>query len=166
MDVKALSFGIHAGYNYQFNNRMILGIEADIARSEIGGSQVAFAAEGSTGPYGDNLNRLRQFEAVQKSQIEWLSTVRGRLGYGFNDRPMVYATGGGAEYALSNSWSLKGEYLLARFNDAELQFQNARAGVMIANGFGYPVTSNTVTGRRLLSKVEIPMVKVGVNYKF
>lgn len=37
---------------------------------------------------------------------------------------------------------------------------------MIANGFGYPVTSNTVTGRRLLSKVEIPMVKVGVNYKF
>lgn len=37
---------------------------------------------------------------------------------------------------------------------------------MIANGFGYPVTSNTVTGRRLLSKVEIPTVKVGVNYKF
>jgi hemoglobin/transferrin/lactoferrin receptor protein len=151
---------------------------------------------------------------VQKSEIEWLSTVRGRLGYGFNDRPMVHATGGvafmrqnetrtqyigaktgaglfdpvnttvasfaesvsvlrtgyviggGAEYALSNSWSLKGEYLLARFDDAELQFQNARAGVMIANGFGYPVTSNTVTGRRLLSKVEIPMVKVGVNYKF
>ncbi len=214
MDVKALSFGIHAGYNYQFSNHMVLGIEADIARSEIGGSQVAFAAEGSTGPFGDNLNRLRQLEAVQKSQIEWLSTVRGRLGYGFNDRLMIYATGGvafmrqnetrtqyvgaktgtglfdpvnatvasfaesasvlrtgyviggGAEYALSNSWSLKGEYLLARFADAELQFQNARAGVMIANGYGYPVTTNTVTGRRLLSKVEIPMVKVGVNYKF
>lgn len=214
MDVKALSFGIHAGYNYQFNNRVILGIEADIVRSEIGGSQVAFAAEGSTGPYGDNLNRLRQFEAVQKSQVEWLSTVRGRLGYGFNDRLMVFATGGvafmrqnetrtqyigaktgtglfdpvnttvasfaegasalrtgyviggGAEYALSNAWSLKGEYLLARFDNAELQFQNARAGVMIANGYGYPVTSNTVTGRRRLSKVDIPMVKVGVNYRF
>jgi len=94
MFVNALSFGIHAGYNYQFSNRMILGIEADIAKSEISGSQVTYATEGSTGPYGDNLNRLRQYEAVQKSQIEWVSTVRGRLGYGFSDRLMVDATGG------------------------------------------------------------------------
>ncbi|MGD9837164.1 MAG: TonB-dependent receptor [Afipia sp.] len=214
MDIKALSFGIHAGYNYQFSNRMVLGIEADIARSDLAGSQVTYAAEGSTGPYGDNLNRLRQFEAVHKSGIEWLSTIRGRLGYGFNDRLMVYATGGvafmrqnetrtqyigaktgggafdpvnttvnsftesdsalrtgfviggGAEYALGDAWSLKGEYLLARFDDAEFQFQNARAGVMIANGYGYPVTSTTVTGRRLFSRVDVPMVKVGLSHKF
>jgi hypothetical protein len=37
MDVKALSFGIHAGYNYQFSNRMVLGIEAisRVPRSEV-----------------------------------------------------------------------------------------------------------------------------------
>lgn len=214
LDVKALSFGLHAGYNYQFSNRMIVGIEADIAKSEISGSQVTYATEGSSGLFGDNLYRLRQYEAVQRSQIEWISTVRGRLGYGVSDRLMVYATGGvafmrqnegrtqyvgaktspglfspvnttvaaftenasitrtgfaiggGAEFALGDGWSLKGEYLLARFNEAELSFPNARAGVMIANGSGYPVTSNTVTGRRLLSKIDIPMVKVGVNYRF
>lgn len=55
-----------------------------------------------------------------------------------------FVIGGGGEYALNNLWSLKGEYLLARVNDDEFQFQNARAGVMIANGYGYPVTSNTV----------------------
>jgi hemoglobin/transferrin/lactoferrin receptor protein len=214
LDVKALSFGLHAGYNYQFSNRMIVGIEADIAKSEISGSQVTYATEGSSGPFGDNLNRLRQYEAVQRSRIEWLSTVRGRLGYGISDRLMVYATGGvafmrqsedrtqyvgaksypglfspvnttvaaftenasitrtgfaiggGAEFALSDAWSLKGEYLLARFDDAEISFPNARAGVMIANGSGYPVTSSTVAGRRLLSKVDIPMIRVGVNYRF
>jgi hemoglobin/transferrin/lactoferrin receptor protein len=77
-----------------------------------------------------------------------------------------YAIGGGAEFALSYAWSLKGEYLLAHFDEAELRFSNAKAGVMIANGYNYPVTSNTVTGRRLLSKVDIPMVKVGLNYRF
>lgn len=77
-----------------------------------------------------------------------------------------FAVGGGAEYALSNAWSLKGEYLLAHFDEAELRFPSARAGVMIANGYNYPVTSNTVAGRRLLSKVDIPMVRVGLNYRF
>ncbi len=213
-NIDALSFGIQAGYDYQFSNRIVAGIEADIAKSEISGSQVTYATEGSSGPYGDNLFRLRQYEAVQKSDIGWLSTVRGRLGYGFSDRLMVYATagaaflrqsedrtqyvgakstpgafspvnttvaaftenasitrtgfaiGGGAEFALGRAWSLKGEYLLAHFDEAELKFTNARAGVMIPNGSGYPVTSDTVTGRRLISKVDIPMVRVGVNYRF
>lgn len=214
LNVNALSFGAHAGYNYQFSNRLIVGIEADIAKSEVSGSQVTYAMEGSTGPYGDNLYRLRQYEAVQKSSVEWLSTVRGRLGYGFSDRLMVYVTGGvafmrqneertqyvggktspglfspvnttsaaftesasitrtgyaiggGAEFSLGNAWSLKGEYLLAHFDEAELRFPNARTGVMIANGYNYPVTSDTVNGRRLLSKIDIPMVRVGVNYRF
>jgi hemoglobin/transferrin/lactoferrin receptor protein len=151
---------------------------------------------------------------VEKSSIPWISTVRGRLGYGFSDRLMVYATGGvafmrqneertqfvgaksaaglfspvnmtvaaftesasvtrtgfaiggGAEFALGSAWSLKGEYMLARFGEAELSFANARAGVMITNGYGYPVTSNTVTGRKLLSKVDIPMVRLGLSYRF
>jgi hypothetical protein len=37
---------------------------------------------------------------------------------------------------------------------------------MIPNRSGYPVTSTNVTGRNLVSKVDIPMIKVGVNYKF
>lgn len=214
LNVDALSFGLHAGYNHEFGNRVILGIEADIAKSEISGSQVTYAAEGSSGATGDNLFRLRQYEAVEKSSVPWISTVRGRLGYGFSDRLMVYATGGvafmrqneertqyvgaktssgfftpvnttvsaftesaavtrtgfaiggGAEFAFGGAWSLKGEYLLARFDEAEFSFADARAGVMIANGYGYPVTSNTVTGRKLLSKVDIPMVRLGLSYRF
>lgn len=77
-----------------------------------------------------------------------------------------YVLGGGGEFSLNESWSVSGEYLLARFDDTEFSFPSARTGVMIANGSGYPVTSNVVNGRKLISKVDIPMVKVGVNYRF
>ena len=214
-NIKALSFGAQAGYDYQLANRFVAGVAADIAKSTISGSQVTFANEGSTSNSNTNLFYARAFEAVQKSSIDWIATVRGRLGYAFNDRFMLYATGGvafmrqneertqhvgfktnggnadpvdssvaaftenasltrtgyvfggGGEFALSNSWSVNGEFLLARFDETAFSFPNARAGVMIPNWNNtYPVTSNTVNGRKLISKVDIPMLRVGVNYRF
>lgn len=212
-NIKALSFGIQAGYDYQFSNSIVAGVAADMAKSEISGSQVTFANEGSSLLNSSNMFYARAFEAVQKSSIDWVATVRGRLGYAFNDRLMLYVTGGaafmrqneertqyvgarsipgccspidssvtaftenasltrtgyviggGGEFALNNSWSLTGEYLLARFDEAEFSFPQARAGVMIANTT-YPVTSSVVNGRKLISKIDIPMVRVGVNYRF
>ncbi len=212
--IKAMSFGVQAGYDYQFNNRIVAGIAGDFAKSEISASQVAFANEGTTEFNSNNLFYDRAFEAVQKSSIDLVATVRGRLGYAFNDRLMLYVTGGaafmrqqeertqytgvrsipgccsaidssvvaftetaslkrtgyviggGGEYALGNSWSLSAEYLLARFDEAEFAFPNAKAGVMPTNSWGYPVTSTVTEGRKIISKVDIPMLKVGVNYRF
>ncbi|RDV03408.1 TonB-dependent receptor domain-containing protein [Undibacter mobilis] len=208
-NLDAMSFGIHAGFNHQFVNRMVVGVEADIAKTQMSGSQITYATEGATENFGSNLFRQRQYEAVQKESVQWLSTLRGRLGYAVNDRLMVYGTGGlafmrhdaertqyatvsrsftttaatfteeasrtrtgyviggGLEYALDKSWSLKGEYLLARFaEEGPMVFANAKAGVVDANNYGYPVTANTVTGRRVFSKVDIPMIRLGVNYRF
>jgi hemoglobin/transferrin/lactoferrin receptor protein len=213
-NIKALSFGVQAGYDYQFDNRIVAGIAGDIAKSEISGSQVTFANEGGTDNNSSNMFYDRAFEAVQKSGIDWVATVRGRLGYAFNDRLLLYVTGGaafmrqneertqyvgarsiagccsaidssvaaftenasltrtgyviggGGEFSLNKSWSLTGEYLLARFDEAEFSFPQARAGVMIANSSGYPLTSSVINGRKLVSKVDIPMVRIGVNYKF
>ena len=61
-DIKALSFGIQAGYDRQFSNRIVAGIAADIARSEISGSQVTFANEGSTALNNANLFYDRAFQ--------------------------------------------------------------------------------------------------------
>ena len=78
-----------------------------------------------------------------------------------------YVLGGGAEFALSDSWSLTGEYLLARFDEVAISFPKATAGVMIANNNGgYPATSDVVNGRKLISKVDIPMIKIGLSYRF
>jgi outer membrane immunogenic protein len=113
------------GANYQVG-RTVFGIEGDLAWADIHGS--AGCAAGTC-------------ETTNK----WLGTVRGRLGYAI-DRFMPYITGGaafgkveadvpgtgsasdtrfgwtvgaGAEYALSQNWSVKGEYLyvdLGSFN--------------------------------------------------
>ncbi|MDC7789430.1 TonB-dependent receptor [Rhodoplanes sp. TEM] len=93
---KGALFGIQAGWDHQFANRIVAGLEVDLAKPEIGASEVDYAREGATGPYSQNLYRTRQFEAVRVSEIDWLSTVRARLGYAVNDRLMAYATGGAA----------------------------------------------------------------------
>jgi outer membrane immunogenic protein len=102
------------GYNYQMD-QAVLGIEGDIDWADI---------NGSTG-------------GAAKTNDNWLSTVRGRLGYAA-DRFMPYVTGGlavgdiqaslpgfaggsttnvgwtaggGIEFALPGHWSAKAEYL-------------------------------------------------------
>lgn len=109
--------GITAGYNWQAN-RIVYGIEADIAATNIGGAGACFGGTCTA----DN---------------SYLGTVRGRVGYAF-DTIMPYVTGGlafgdvrttapfagvsdnnewgyavglGAEFAISGPWTAKVEYL-------------------------------------------------------
>ena len=75
-DVSGGLFGVTGGYNYQFN-QLVLGVEADIAWSGIDGTTNIACGTGCT------------------TRNNWLSTVRGRVGYAF-DRFMPYLTGGAA----------------------------------------------------------------------
>jgi high affinity Mn2+ porin len=81
--------GLQGGYNYVLPSRLLLGIEADMSfPNYLSADEVAWFR---TTPDTDIAEK-----------IEFMSTVRGRLGYAF-DHWMVYATGGFA-------WSL-GRYL-------------------------------------------------------
>lgn len=84
--VKDLLFGGQAGFNYQFDNRFVLGLEADYSRTYLSGSQDALATEGSLAA-GKNLQASTHYE------FDWTGTVRARAGYAF-DRLFVYASGG------------------------------------------------------------------------
>ena len=112
--------GGQIGYNYQFlGTQFVLGLEADIQASNI---------EGKVSIIGFGIG----------SKLDYLGTVRSRLGYAFTDRALIYATGGlaygrvktdlagllswggtntgwtagaGIEYALTPNWSIKTEYL-------------------------------------------------------
>ncbi len=77
----------HAGYNWQIN-RIVLGVEGDI-------SSPSQQRSTSYGPAG-----LGNPETLT-TQIRWLSTVRGRLGFAF-DNWLFYATGGVAIADINN----------------------------------------------------------------
>jgi high affinity Mn2+ porin len=75
-----LDGGLHFGYNEIFSSRLIVGAEADISFPDFFEDGAAF----STGtPRGDTITE----------NIDFVSTLRGRLGYASN-RWLLYGTGG------------------------------------------------------------------------
>jgi outer membrane immunogenic protein len=142
-----------AGYNYQVG-QAVFGVEGDIDWADISGTTNNGCAFGC------------------RTKDDWLSTVRGRIGYAA-DRFMPFITGGGAfgdikantlgfsgsdtragwtiggglEFALAQNWTAKAEYLyvdLGKFN----------CGVSC----GGPATNNVSFTTNL--------VRAGVNYHF
>jgi outer membrane immunogenic protein len=142
------------GYNYQAG-QAVFGLEGDIDWANINGTTNNFCPLGC------------------KTSDNWLSTVRGRLGYAA-DRFMPYVTGGaafgdikanapgfvgadndkagwtvgaGLEFAVAPNWSLKAEYLyvdLGKFNCG------VSCGLTTTNNVSF--TTN--------------LVRAGVNYRF
>ncbi|MBR0797908.1 carbohydrate porin [Bradyrhizobium jicamae] len=114
--------GFQAGYNHQFSNRVVLGVEADAT-------------------FPDALDLVRRPTTSFNTSLDYVGTVRGRIGYAFGSW-MPYVTGGfawghsavrvndaagnaisepglyhtgwtagaGAEFALSGNWTAKLEY--------------------------------------------------------
>ena len=144
--------GGQIGYNWQggfgFGQAWVFGVEADFQGADI--SDNAFGV---------------------KSQLNWFGTVRGRLGYAF-DRTLVYATGGfaygevetkvpgfsqsdtqtgyvvggGVEYKINPSWSLKGEYQFISLDASDASGAGSLAGF-----------SNT-------DRTDVHTVRLGLNY--
>jgi outer membrane immunogenic protein len=108
-DADGFTGGFQAGYNWQFSRNIVFGVEADISGTDMNGTPLGL-------PF----------------HIDYLGTARARLGYTW-DRTMVYGTGGfafsraalaglhdtdtgfaigaGLEWAYSNAWTLKAEYM-------------------------------------------------------
>jgi outer membrane immunogenic protein len=134
--------GFQAGYNYTFAPNWVAGVEADWSwtnNKSSGTTNWTLLGTSTPTPGFTILSR----------KIDWLSTVRGRVGYTVTPQILLYATGGfafanikydaiasntfnysptaslnavktgyslggGLEYALSNNWLLRGEYLFYR----------------------------------------------------
>ncbi|MFG1401719.1 outer membrane protein [Xanthobacter sediminis] len=149
--------GLQGGYNFQFANNVVVGVEADLEFADIGQSNTLVG-----GPLA---------ATITSSSVDTFGTIRGRVGYAL-DRFLPYFTGGaawantsftgpwgvtadgtrwgwtiggGAEYALTNNWTVKAEYLYLDFGDKNLGYLNTDTA-------SQGLTMNTV--------------KAGVNYKF
>ena len=156
-DLSASGFlgGVQAGYNWQVG-QFVYGVEADFQGSDVKG-------ELSIG--GPSL----------ETKVDWFGTVRARIGYTPVDRFLVYGTGGlayghekldisglggpsfsktkvgwtvgaGAEYAITNNWSLKSEYLYTDLGKTTFDLPGPGPDADV--------------------KVPFHTVRVGLNYKF
>jgi outer membrane immunogenic protein len=159
-DIGTLSGGFAggtAGYNWQTGN-LVLGVEADAAWSDIGASVTGLGGL-----------------AAASAKIRDMGTVRGRIGYAF-DQVLIYGTGGyawadnrltatalavslsdshfhsgwtagaGVEFMFAPKWSFKAEYLYRSF-ESQNYFTGVRGG--FASG-----------------TLNLNSVQVGVNYHF
>lgn len=71
--------GVHIGYDWQAGN-IVYGAILDISYADIGDEQRAFSRSPA--------------EYVISRELDYLATLRGRVGYAFNDNFLGYVTGG------------------------------------------------------------------------
>jgi outer membrane immunogenic protein len=158
--------GVTLGGNYQIG-QFVVGAETDIDWQNVRGSQVGGGC--SFIPPGGPPAVPGSCDAASN----WVGTFRGRVGLAM-DRVLLYATGGGAyanikasvsalpwsrntelgwtagagvEYAMTDNWTVKFEYLFADFQHATCPAASCFA------------TSTTVSFNE-------SMVRAGINYKF
>jgi outer membrane immunogenic protein len=97
--------GAQVGYNYQWGSSFLIGLEADLQGAGIRGSggNGGFAQDGfAIG--GGLLSVTRTSSGFNdiNAGIDWMGTVRGRVGYLFTPTMLLYGTGGlayGGAYA-------------------------------------------------------------------
>lgn len=133
--------GAQFGYNYQLKNNIVAGIETDIQASGSrgsGSSQAGWANalppnnDGGTA-YGSNLVGLNQLSVV--SGLDFLGTVRGRIGYIVKPSLLVYGTAG---FAYGGAW--------AEVSNNSLQVNNSDAASNLGRSQYAPNNSTFIGG--------------------
>jgi outer membrane immunogenic protein len=81
--------GGQAGYNWQFSNKWVAGLEADLQYADVRGSDFhqAFLLPAI---FGTGF----VFDVQTQRRLEWFGTVRGRLGFLATPDLLLYGTGG------------------------------------------------------------------------
>lgn len=172
--------GVQAGYNWQGASPFVLGFEADINALS---AQTSLTAVGTTPggtvitnftnsmdpkwiatfrgragyTFGQSLLYLTGGLAVLNSDYNQtfiaIAPVAINTVQSTNNTTAGWTVGGGWEQALSMNWSVKAEYLYARFNGVD-----ANVTAPLVAGF-----TDRVAGR---ADVDIHQARVGINYRF
>jgi len=118
--------GLYTGYNHQFSNNVVFGVDADLNFAKI---------ESKNGDYfSDSHNFV--FPWIPSSKMKWNGAARARLGYAY-DRILPYIAGGVSF----------GEYEFGvRFSSGRDIFseKSTMTGWNIGAGFEYAATDNLI----------------------
>jgi len=87
LDMASGLFGVQGGYTWQVGGGFVLGVEGDWSKTWMNGRQKAVSTEGTLATAGST-------QALTYYGIDWVSTLRGQVGYLVDDGLMIYGTGG------------------------------------------------------------------------
>lgn len=176
--------GAQVGYNWQLNRRWLVGIEADISGAKVNGSQTYNPTPAGPGgaaipPSFAIMSRDVNWLASLRGRLgltwdRWLVYATGgvawshadyfgqdsRGGGAFTDTASFSKTstgwvaGGGLEYDLTPSWTIRGEYLY--YDTAGV---SATATQVPPGGGGSVANFNW-------DRTKLHVVRLGVNYRF
>ena len=152
--------GSHAGYNLQYG-QFVLGLEGDYEWANISGNDNGIGG------------------AVDTTTLTWMASARGRLGIAWN-QVLLYGTGGyawanaryslgasgtnnqqndtikgwtaggGLEWMLSSSWSVRAEYRFTKFDEDTLFFP----------------AKGAINAQTIRFQPDLNVVRVGVSYRW
>jgi outer membrane immunogenic protein len=128
--------GFNFGYNYQFWSAWVAGIEGDIMWGAVGTNNAGpWVTPGGAVVAGS----LTNFS----TQLNWLSSVRGRLGWLWTPNLMIYGTGGAAwanvHYSANAFNGVTGG--AASYN-ANVDFTNTSDGWVAGVGIEWLISNN------------------------
>jgi outer membrane immunogenic protein len=136
---KGNTFGAHLGHNWSAG-KILLGLESDIQFSSLKNtteSSVVSPVEGFPGrPLTGTLR--------QKSKIDSLATLRGRIGY-VSDQWLFYGTAGLAIARVNTRLNYQGSYRLEPaivFDELNAGNSETRTGFVLGAGAEYAVAKN------------------------
>ena len=169
--------GIYGGFNYQFNNPVVVGIDVDYSWADLSGSAATLDPTGA-------------FNNIQPRKVNWISTVTGRVGYAVNNW-LIFGKGGwawaretsgnsvfniatGALVAGSiatharNGWTIGAgvEWAFARNWVAKLEYDYIRFSSLELTGGLNTLTGAAITVANVNDTTNIHVAKVGVSYLF
>ncbi|MCP4619067.1 MAG: porin family protein [Bradyrhizobium sp.] len=136
--------GVHAGYNWQFSPNWVIGIEGDWDWTNL-------KANGTNRLNTATVGTLLTDNAFLETKINWLASVRGRLGYASNNW-LLYATGGVAFGDFDFNAAVHCTAVPASFCTPTGQdiratgFSDTRVGGVVGGGFEFKPASNWTFG--------------------
>lgn len=182
--------GLQAGYNWQFQSRIVLGIEADITWADID----------ATGTFDTDKYNPSVWSKKHDLSLDHFGTARVRVGYaagnllpyvtgGFawgktsGDLAVAYyppgaaepygisgasvkeahtgwTVGGGVEWAITQSLSFKAEYLHIDLGEETYNFKGEVFNIS-GPGTGVPFDTDSFK-----SELTVDVVRGGINYRF
>ncbi|MBK1792930.1 porin family protein [Devosia sp. WQ 349] len=122
---KGLMGGLYLGYDYQLDNSLVLGLDADISWTGAEGNSLFYFSDGT--PYTDEFN--------SNLSVKWTGAVRARVGYAMGQF-LSYVAAGPSIASANYTYTFRGGVV----ENFEAIYKGWTAGV----GVDYSFTENLV----------------------